>query len=298
MEEKYISKEELLEIYNQIISGKNTLTDLATEFGVHHTTLKEKLMKVLDEEQKEMLNNILKQNSDRGTFIDVTDEVREEILKVLNREIELKEAAKNVGMSDKTLKFKIKELAAVDPEINVLYMKFEQENEPKFENYSFRIEIIEMLYNDITQDEIAARIGAERPAISRAIRNLPDDDLLKKMCIENGQRHKSHERLSTTELEQQRLVLDEYRKTVPISEYKRDERHPIEKEIEKIKRIFNYINQEYPVQENGKRAKSLKEICKEIGISEANLRRYRKTLELDEKILELNIEITKKNIEK
>ena len=80
--------------------------------------------------------------------------------KVVSKQMTLEKMAKKYDMDVKTLKHKIEELASNDIEWNNLFNKY-YERRNNYNGYDFKAEMIEMLEEDMSQNQMAKKIGKD-----------------------------------------------------------------------------------------------------------------------------------------
>ena len=98
--------------------------------------------------------------------------------KVIDKQLTLEEMAKLYNMDVKTLKQKIQNLASSDIEWNKLFSEYNGKRND-YNGYDFKAEMIEMLIEDLSQTQMAKKIGIPRETLTTKINQLGDNDELK-----------------------------------------------------------------------------------------------------------------------
>ena len=98
--------------------------------------------------------------------------------KVIDKQLTLEEMAKLYNMDVKTLKQKIQNLASSDIEWNKLFSEYNGKRND-YNGYDFKAEMIEMLIEDLSQTQMAKKIGIPRETLTTKINQLGDNDKLK-----------------------------------------------------------------------------------------------------------------------
>ena len=127
---------------------------------------------------------------------------RSDFQMVVNKQMTLEEMAKLYNMDVKTLKQKIENLASTDIEWNKLFSEYYGKRND-YNGYDFKSEMIEMLTEDLSQTQMAKKIGIPRETLTTKINQLDDDDELKQELNNHTTRKKNHRKLS----EEQKLKL-------------------------------------------------------------------------------------------
>lgn len=88
--------------------------------------------------------------------------------KVIDKQLTLEEMAKLYNMDVKTLKQKIQNLASSDIEWNKLFSEYNGKRND-YNGYDFKAEMIEMLIEDLSQTQMAKKIGIPRETLTTKI---------------------------------------------------------------------------------------------------------------------------------
>lgn len=123
---------------------------------------------------------------------------RSDFQMVVNKQMTLEEMAKLYNMDVKTLKQKIENLASTDIEWNKLFSEYYGKRND-YNGYDFKSEMIEMLTEDLSQTQMAKKIGIPRETLTTKINQLDDDDELKQELKNHSTRKKNHRKLSDEE---------------------------------------------------------------------------------------------------
>ena len=111
--------------------------------------------------------------------------------KVIDKQLTLEEMAKLYNMDVKTLKQKIQNLASSDIEWNKLFSEYNGKRND-YNGYDFKAEMIEMLIEDLSQTQMAKKIGIPRETLTTKINQLGDNDELKQELKKHSTRKKNH----------------------------------------------------------------------------------------------------------
>ena len=198
--------------------------------------------------------------------------------KVVNKEITLKEMAKLYNMDVKTLKQKIEELASNDIEWNNFFCKYYGKRND-YNGYDFKYEMIKMLEEDLSQTQMAKKIGIPRETLTTKINQLDDDDMLKQELKKHSTRKKNHRKLSYEEKLKLMIFIDEYIEKNNIEkgrEYETTKGSKVEQRLfylNQILNLYNNVKDNYP-------DLSEKQISEQLDFDPSTIRRYKKEREL------------------
>ena len=186
--------------------------------------------------------------------------------------------AKLYNMDVKTLKQKIQNLASSDIEWNKLFSEYNGKRND-YNGYDFKAEMIEMLIEDLSQTQMAKKIGIPRETLTTKINQLGDNDELKQELKKHSTRKKNHKNLSDEEKLKLMIFIDEYIEKNNI-EKGRDYENTKGTKIEQ--RLF-YLNQILDLYDNVKENYpdlNEKQISEQLDFSPSTIRRYIKEKEL------------------
>ena len=198
--------------------------------------------------------------------------------KVIDKQLTLEEMAKLYNMDVKTLKQKIQNLASSDIEWNKLFSEYNGKRND-YNGYDFKAEMIEMLIEDLSQTQMAKKIGIPRETLTTKINQLGDNDELKQELKKHSTRKKNHKNLSDEEKLKLMIFIDEYIEKNNI-EKGRDYENTKGTKIEQ--RLF-YLNQILDLYDNVKENYpdlNEKQISEQLDFSHSTIRRYIKEKEL------------------
>lgn len=198
--------------------------------------------------------------------------------KVIDKQLTLEEMAKLYNMDVKTLKQKIQNLASSDIEWNKLFSEYNGKKND-YNGYDFKAEMIEMLIEDLSQTQMAKKIGIPRETLTTKINQLGDNDELKQELKKHSTRKKNHKNLSDEEKLKLMIFIDEYIEKNNI-EKGRDYENTKGTKIEQ--RLF-YLNQILDLYDNVKENYpdlNEKQISEQLDFSPSTIRRYIKEKEL------------------
>ena len=198
--------------------------------------------------------------------------------KVIDKQLTLEEMAKIYNMDVKTLKQKIQNLASSDIEWNKLFSEYNGKKND-YNGYDFKAEMIEMLIEDLSQTQMAKKIGIPRETLTTKINQLGDNDELKQKLKKHSTRKKNHKKLSDEEKLKLMIFIDEYIEKNNIEkgrEYENTKGTKIEQRLFYLNQILNLydnVKENYPDLNE-------KQISEQLDFSPSTIRRYKKEKEL------------------
>ena len=198
--------------------------------------------------------------------------------KVIDKQLTLEEMAKLYNMDVKTLKQKIQNLASADIEWNKLFSEYNGKRND-YNGYDFKAEMIEMLIEDLSQTQMAKKIGIPRETLTTKINQLGDNDELKQELKKHSTRKKNHKKLSDEEKLKLMIFTDEYIEKNNIEkgrEYENTKGTKIEQRLFYLNQILNLyddVKENYPDLNE-------KQISEQLDFSPSTIRRYKKEKEL------------------
>ena len=208
--------------------------------------------------------------------------------KVVSKQITLEKMAKKYNMDVKTLKQKIENLSSNDIEWNMLFSEYYGKRND-YNGYDFKVEMIQMLEEDISQTQMADIIGIPRETLTTKINQLSDNDELKQELKKHSTRKKNHRKLSSEEKLKLMIFTDEYREKNNIKigqEYKNTKGSKIEQRLfylSQILSLYNDIKESYPELNE-------KQISEQLGFNPSTIRRYKREKELLTNLREKDME--------
>ena len=207
---------------------------------------------------------------------------------VIDKQITLEEMAKLYNMDVKTLKQKIQNLASSDIEWNKLFSEYNGKRND-YNGYDFKAEMIEMLIEDLSQTQMAKKIGIPRETLTTKINQLGDNDELKQELKKHSTRKKNHKKLSNEEKLKLMIFIDEYIEKNNIEkgrEYENTKGTKIEQRLFYLNQILNLyddVKENYP-------DLNKKQISEQLDLSPSTIRRYKKEKELLTNLREKDME--------
>ena len=198
--------------------------------------------------------------------------------KVIDKQLTLEEMAKIYNMDVKTLKQKIQNLASSDIEWNKLFSEYNGKRND-YNGYDFKAEMIEMLIEDLSQTQMAKKIGIPRETLTTKINQLGDNDELKQELKKHSTRKKNHKKLSDEEKLKLMIFTDEYIEKNNIEkgrEYENTKGTKIEQRLFYLNQILNLyddVKENYPDLNE-------KQISEQLDFNPSTIRRYKKEKEL------------------
>lgn len=203
---------------------------------------------------------------------------RSDFQMVVNKQMTLEEMAKLYNMDVKTLKQKIENLASTDIEWNKLFSEYYGKRND-YNGYDFKSEMIEMLTKDLSQTQMAKKIGIPRETLTTKINQLDDDDELKQELKNHSTRKKNHRKLSDEEKLKLMIFVDEYRKKNNIEksqEYEATKGSKVEQRLfylTQILNLYNDVKENYP-------GLNEKQISEQLDFDPSTIRIYKREKEL------------------
>ena len=198
--------------------------------------------------------------------------------KVIDKQLTLEEMAKLYNMDVKTLKQKIQNLASSDIEWNKLFSEYNGKRND-YNGYDFKAEMIEMLIEDLSQTQMAKKIGIPRETLTTKINQLWDNDELKQELKKHSTRKKNHKKLSEEEKLKLMIFIDEY---IEKNNIEKGRKYENTKGTKIEQRLF-YLNQILNLYDNVKENYpdlNEKQISEQLDFSPSTIRRYKKEKEL------------------
>lgn len=192
--------------------------------------------------------------------------------KVIDKQLTLEEMAKLYNMDVKTLKQKIQNLASSDIEWNKLFSEYNGKRND-YNGYDFKAEMIEMLIEDLSQTQMAKKIGIPRETLTTKINQLGDNDELKQELKKHSTRKKNHKNLSDEEKLKLMIFIDEYIEKNNIEkgrDYENTKGTKIEQRLFYLNQILNLydnVKENYPDLNE-------KQISEQLDFSPSTIRRY------------------------
>ena len=208
--------------------------------------------------------------------------------KVIDKQLTLEEMEKIYNMDVKTLKQKIQNLASSDIEWNKLFSEYNGKRND-YNGYDFKAEMIEMLIEDLSQTQMAKKIGIPRETLTTKINQLGDNDELKQELKKHSTRKKNHKKLSNEEKLKLMIFIDEYIEKNNIEkgrEYENTKGTKIEQRLFYLNQILNLyddVKENYP-------DLNKKQISEQLDLSPSTIRRYKKEKELLTNLREKDME--------
>lgn len=200
----------------------------------------------------------------------------------------LEEMAKLYNMDVKTLKQKIEDLASDDIEWNKLFSEYYGKRND-YNGYDFKSEMIQMLEEDMSQTQMAKKIGIPRETLTTKINQLSDNDELKQELKKHSTRKKNHKKLSSEEKLKQMIFVNEYREKNNIEksrEYEATKGSKVEQRLFYLNQILNLYND---VKENYPDLNE-KQISEQLDFDTSTIRRYKREKELLTSLREKDME--------
>lgn len=226
----------------------------------------------------------LKVEREKSGEIIITESLRKLLIELMRGNISKKEVMEKTGIGDKgTVELKIQTIVAQNPELQPLYDEYFSRKSKNFDGYEFRAEAIEMLRMDLSQTDMAKRLGVSRRAFSTKIQQLQEknsDNALGALLKAHSFRKERKRRLTAEEAVAMHMALDKYEEQYPIGTTRYEERSPLEVRREHLQSVLSLIQ---GLRQEGV---TLKELDERKIISESNYRKYKLELDALSKILD------------
>lgn len=164
--------------------------------------------------------NEFKESVKEQAQVTFSEELRTIIKNILEGKLNLEEACRKYGgkgdvpKDPKTLRKRIEQLSGREKEYFKLYNDYREKLSKRPRGYSYIVEILDMLENNLSQREIASDYGISRDTLKDAIKRIrkiyPDLDVV---LNEHAQRNKNGNKQIIKEEEKKRIqeVVDKYR---------------------------------------------------------------------------------------
>lgn len=226
----------------------------------------------------------LKVEREKSGEIIITESLRNLLIELMKGKISKKEVMEKTHIGDKgTVELKIQQIVAQTPELEPLYMEYISRKNSDFLGYEFRAEAIEMLRMDLSQTDMAKRLGINRRAFSTKMQQLQEknsDNALGILLKAHSFRKERRKQLTAEEAVAMHMALDKYEEQYPIGTSRYDERSPLEIRRERLQSVLSLV--EGLIQEGATR----KELDERGIISESNYRKYKLELDALSKIID------------
>ena len=174
----------------------------------------------------------------------ITESLKRLLIEYMEGEISKKELMERSGIGDKgTVEIKIKQLVAQMPELTELYNRYlERKSKPSKAEYDFIAEAIEMLRKDLSQSEMAVKIGVPVRSFSTKMKKLQEanrDNQLGKLLEEHSYRKMRRKGQSAEEYVFMCIALEDYEKEHPIGKKRYDKRNPLDIRKEYLREVIS-----------------------------------------------------------
>ena len=226
----------------------------------------------------------LKVEREKSGEIIITDSLRNLLIELMRGNISKKEVMEKSGIGDKgTVELKIQTIVGQNPELQPLYNEYLSRKCKNFEGYEFRAEAIEMLRMDLSQTDMAKRLGINRRVFSTKMQQLQEknsDNALGILLKAHSFRKERRKRLTAEEAVAMHMALDKYEEQYPIGTSRYDERSQLEIRRERLQSVLSLVE---GLRQEGA---TLKELDERGIISESNYRKYKLELDALSKIID------------
>lgn len=270
-----IDSEKISQYYNNIMSGKITLTDAANQEGISREYLRKLITQYLenDKDKRETFLKRLHYNKTQNTAKEIDDVIMKNIKLFILGKINIQDASKECGIEEETFKNKVFEILEQDSALLELYLR-NGANKRDYSQVNTRLIIINMLRNDMTQTEISRNLEIPTRTISGWVNKLPEDDELKAWAKEAAVRARHAIKLSPSQLKDLNIELDRYVEENNITQAELDTRSLEERQLEKIEEFLSEVYKlEEETDDNGKKIYTRKDIMRKLGVGMSAIRR-------------------------
>ena len=218
---------------------------------------------------------LLKENRDKSTTIFVDNEqMEEQFWKIMNKEITLEQAGKNIGILNKeTMKNKLIEFVQMsnNPEIIKLFSNYILKHNADYTNINFRLIAIDMIRLDYSQSEMARTLSLSPRVLSREFAKFEKDE--DKAFYKFIKKYSDSKMRRESFSEQQREEMIDFLDKYSIEHQDLLQEALTSRTEEKIKKERYILEQENILKREGY---TQKEIAKKLNVSESYIKRARK----------------------
>ena len=273
-----------------VLNGKS-VRECEKEYGIDRKTFAKRCKERFQEDSEQMrkLRKVLSHNRTNIQKKDVDEERLGRIVKnLLEGKIKTLNEAKELyvktgeDIDSQTFKEKIVDYinSSADDELKREYIKYEARRHPDYSHINFKALIIEMIKDEASQTEMAARYGIPARTISRELAKLENDEEYKTIYVTAKElaRRKMQKGQKEDSLYQplERILIQDMLENydegeVIISKPKTE----AEKKYEKAKSLVEQVDALGTTQKNA---------AKELGVSISTIKRAYKTIEAYEKL--------------
>lgn len=238
--------------------------------------------------------NEFKESVKEQAQVTFSEELRTIIKNILEGKINLEEACREYGgkgdvpKDTKTLRKRIKQLSGREEEYFKLYNNYREKLSKRPRGYSYIVEILDMLENNLSQREIASDYGISRDTLKDAIKRIrkiyPD---LAVVLNEHAQRNKNGSKQVITEDEKKRIkeVIDKYR---PKEENNSRSSQNAYLSTNALNQILDMV---YELEKEGY---TRYEISKELGVGVSTIRGYKEQKQINDDLEKMGQSIEEK----
>lgn len=190
------------EILRRILLGE-TLEVLGEEYEVDKNEIVDYYREIFEKDERslEIFNNVLEEEA--------KIQFRNNVIKYINGELTLKQAATRLGIHYQTLKKRMLEYMATDKELLNLYETNKEKND--YSQIDFVGVAIEMLENKCTQIEMEEKYQLKAKTLSKKIAGFQDKDLCE-ACKSLAESFAYKRALSDSEINFINSVIKKYKK--------------------------------------------------------------------------------------
>lgn len=190
------------EILRRILLGE-TLEVLGEEYEVDKNEIVDYYREIFEKDERslEIFNNVLEEEA--------KIQFRNNVIKYINGELTLKQAATRLGIHYQTFKKRMLEYMATDKELLNLYETNKEKND--YSQIDFVGLAIEMLENKCTQIEMEEKYQLKAKTLSKKIAGFQDKDL-SEACKSLAESFAYKRALSDSEINFINSVIKEYKK--------------------------------------------------------------------------------------
>lgn len=279
-------------MFNDVITGKS-IRDCEKQYGINRNTFVIMCKQIFPEgsEQRKKLEKVLSYNKHELQKKAVDEERLGMIVKdLLAGNIQTLNEAKELYLRDgesidlQTFKENIVDYVnSSNDELKRLYIEYEARRHPDYSHINFKALFIEMIKNEASQTDMAAKYGIPPRTISRELAKLENDEeyrtlyeTAKELAKRKMQNANAKDKEFLFEPFERFLIestLEDYDEGAVIISSQKTE---VEKKYEKAKSLLAQVEELGSTQ---------KEAAKKLGVSISTIRRAGKTVEAYEKLI-------------
>lgn len=185
-------------------------------------------------------NNVIERK--KGGEIIITSALKAQIIDLLQGKIEKKDI-KGIG-DEETIERIMLKIVAENLELDALLYKYKEKGRTNYEGYNFRPEAIEMLRQDCSQTDMAAKLNIPRKSFSvfmKRVREENADNELGQLLREHSERKIKKIDLDEDEKNEINKILDRYEIEHPVGEARFESKDPIKSRYDNLRKLLSTV---------------------------------------------------------